>query len=487
MQQLAVAVSGFIVPVFMLRYYGSEINGLVASINQFISYFRLVEAGLSGAAIYALYKPLAHNDHRGTNAILSAARIFYTKTGYIFLSLVIGLAVFYPLFISAESLTPFMVGLLVVVLGLGGAIDFFTLSKYRVLLSADQKSYVISLASIAHIFLNTVIIVVLSKLNANIVLLKTAALLSVFLRSFILMVYVRLKYRYVSYKEKPDYRALDQRWAALYLQVLGATQSGAPIILATIFATLKMVSVFSIYNMIITAVNGILGIFMSGLSASFGNIIALKEKKVLKKAFREFELLYYSIISVVYGIALVTLIPFVKIYTKGVTDENYVLPLLGFLFVLNGWLYIIKTPQGMMVMAAGLYKETRVQTTIQAAILVIFGVVLAAFFGLEGILIAACLSNLYRAVDLFFFIPKHVTGLPVKETLFRVAKMMAEIALICFPFRYLDLELGNYYEWLVYSVAVGIFGIMVVIFSGLLLQRDLFLSLVKRFKTLVSR
>ena len=45
---------GFILPKIMLVYYGSEINGLVSSITQFITYFSLVEAGLSSAAIYAL-------------------------------------------------------------------------------------------------------------------------------------------------------------------------------------------------------------------------------------------------------------------------------------------------------------------------------------------------------------------------------------------------------------------------------------------------
>lgn len=35
-------VSGIIVPRLMLVYYGSEINGLVSSIVQFISYFILM-------------------------------------------------------------------------------------------------------------------------------------------------------------------------------------------------------------------------------------------------------------------------------------------------------------------------------------------------------------------------------------------------------------------------------------------------------------
>ena len=185
-------LAGFITPRIMLKYYGSEINGLVSSINQFITYFNLVEAGLSSAAIYALYKPLAENDHKAINGVVTAAKKFYTQSGYIFVSLTIGLAVLYPWYVKSEAISPLNISLLVLILGVNGALEFFTLSKYRVLLSADQKTYVISLASIIHVTVNTLIIVILAKLRVNIVILRFVALLSIFLRSLILMIYVKV-------------------------------------------------------------------------------------------------------------------------------------------------------------------------------------------------------------------------------------------------------------------------------------------------------
>ena len=49
MQQFVAMVVAFFIPRILLSVYGSEINGLVVSIKQFISYFLLVEAGISGA------------------------------------------------------------------------------------------------------------------------------------------------------------------------------------------------------------------------------------------------------------------------------------------------------------------------------------------------------------------------------------------------------------------------------------------------------
>ena len=43
--QVVTMVAGFITPRFLLMAYGSDVNGLISSINQFITYFNLVEAG----------------------------------------------------------------------------------------------------------------------------------------------------------------------------------------------------------------------------------------------------------------------------------------------------------------------------------------------------------------------------------------------------------------------------------------------------------
>ena len=181
--QVIIMVAGFITPRVMLTCYGSEINGLVSSIQQFINYFTLVEAGISGAAVFSLYLPLAENDHKRINSIVSAARKFYFQAGYIFVALVGILAIVYPLMVSTTVLSPILVGLLVLSLGGKGFLDFFTLSKYRVLLTADQRTYVISIASSVYIILNTVIIVVLSIFKVNVVLVYALAILAMYVRS----------------------------------------------------------------------------------------------------------------------------------------------------------------------------------------------------------------------------------------------------------------------------------------------------------------
>lgn len=82
--EIVTMILGFVTPRIILVTYGSELNGLTSSILQFMSYFNLVEAGFSNAAVYALYKPFADKDETAISAVVSAARRMYLRAGGIF-------------------------------------------------------------------------------------------------------------------------------------------------------------------------------------------------------------------------------------------------------------------------------------------------------------------------------------------------------------------------------------------------------------------
>ncbi|MFR6667500.1 MAG: hypothetical protein ACLUQX_15335, partial [Thomasclavelia spiroformis] len=116
---------------------------MVSSITQFIGYLALVEAGIGNASIVQLYKPLAENSIDEVNGILSATNKFYKKSGSLFIFLVIILLIIYPLFVSGQVDYCTVVWMFCI-LSLSSIFDYFFLGKYRVLLTADQKLYVIN-------------------------------------------------------------------------------------------------------------------------------------------------------------------------------------------------------------------------------------------------------------------------------------------------------------------------------------------------------
>lgn len=485
--QIITMISGFIIPKIMLVYFGSEVNGIVTSITQFIAYLTLLEAGLSGATVFSLYKPIAAGDTDAVNRILVAAKNLYYKTGYLFSCMVILCAAAYPFFIHTGKLDYGELFCLFCILGVNGVLEFYTLAKYRALLTADQKTYVISLASIAQVVLNVAIVAGLSLEGCSIVIVRGAAVLAIFARTYILWRYCRRRYRFLDFSVSPNNEAMKQRWNALYLQILGAIHQGAPILIATFCLSLLDVSVYAIYNLVILGLNSLLGIFMTGLISGFGDLIAREEKAAFHKAFREFEFLYNITITIIYSTMLFVYLPFIGLYTKG-SDISYLYPVFAFLMTVNGYAYNIKNPFGMLVISAGKYKETRVPTSIQGAIELIGGIILSLLWGLNGLVIGSILSNLYRDIEFLFFSPKHLTCEPALHT---VKLWCVNIAIFCvaaiISFGLPDLSIERFSDWILFASGAFLLSALVVLSVNGLLFRQLSLDAVERFKRIFFR
>jgi hypothetical protein len=484
--QIINMIINLILPRVIALEYGSAANGLVNSIRQFVQYFNVVEGGLAFAAVYALYEPLAYRDENRINRILSGANRLYNYSGLIFSGLVIIGAFVYPVFVHEEGISPLAMGMLVVIIGAQGALEFFAVGKYKVLLTADQKSYVISLINALGVTLNAAIIIVLAKLHLDIVLVWLFSLASYVIRTIAYISYSRLRYKTLDFNAKPDFKALDKRWDSLILQILGAVTVGTPILVITFMCGLKESSVYTIYNMVFASVLAILSTFNNGLSAIFGDMLAKKETKTFQKAYKEYEYLYYALLGWAYSCTAILIMPFVRVYTRSITDVNYIRPEIGLLFVLYGLLYNTKTPQGMLVISAGLYKETKYQTLAQAIINIVVSVALAPSLGIAGVLIGCVVSNLYRTIDLVIFIPKVLTKLPVSMTVKRIMRMFVLIFISVFPPIYrlgiMDKMPDGYVGWFIWAIPTGLWCLLVFALGNVIMERETARDILQRIR-----
>ena len=79
-------VSVFILPRFFLQYYGSDVNGLVSSITQFLAVISLCEGGVGAVVQTALYKPIAENDEKEISRIYKSSTKFFNKIAIILIN-----------------------------------------------------------------------------------------------------------------------------------------------------------------------------------------------------------------------------------------------------------------------------------------------------------------------------------------------------------------------------------------------------------------
>ncbi|MEH7250464.1 hypothetical protein V7114_27300, partial [Neobacillus niacini] len=315
--QLIIVISGFLLPRFFLKEYGSEINGLVASIKQFITYFSIAGAGIAVASSAALYKPLAENDLAKTNGILSATKVHYFQTAKVFFTLIFFFIIIYPFMIQSSLSYTFIINVIFII-SLGAIVEQILVNKYSVLLIADQKNHIISKTTTIGVIINTVTSILLIKLSFSVIAVLIVTALTFYIRLFLLIRYVKKNYPYVDFKVIPDMPAISGRWDAFAYQISGIMTAYSPVVIISIFGGLKEVSVYSIYNMVFSSLTMIVAIFSAGLSATFGNIMARREKDVLDNSFNLYEYFYFIITFFCYTCAFKLIIPFISIYTKGI-------------------------------------------------------------------------------------------------------------------------------------------------------------------------
>jgi O-antigen/teichoic acid export membrane protein len=485
--QLATASIGFIVPRLVISSYGSAVNGMVSSINQFLVYLNLVEGGIASASIAALYVPLADNDNIRINRILSAARRFYNNSGCIFAALVLALSFLYPLIVD-NQVSGMLSFAMVLLLGFSGVVEFFFIGKYRVLLTADQKIYILTNIQTAAVVLNAIIKVALILNGFGILFVQTFAAAVYLLRAVLIYRYIKKNYPFISFKAQPDMKAIDKRWDALIHQITGLIVLNTDIIVVTIFCGLKEVSVYTVYNMVFASLGMIVASFSSSLSAGFGNVLAAKDTRLLKETYYSFEYIYYAVLAWAYSCAFVLIMPFVSIYTAGITDADYIRPAVAAAFILVGVANQIRIPQGILVVAAGHFKETKYKAILEAGINITASLILVNIFGMVGVLMGTVCSYAYRTLDFIFYTPRKILHTSVKPTFARLFRNICLSIVSIVPFIVLlKVKAGSYLQWLLWAAVVGLWSFIIVFGINYMLEPNSMKSILVRIKAMTKR
>jgi len=140
-------------------------------------------------------------------------------------------------------------------------------------------------------------------------------------------------------------------------------------------------------------------------------------------------------------------------------------------------------PQGMLVLAAGLYRETRRQVAMQGLIVVVAGLIFVYFGGLAGILLGSVLSNIYMYIYLLFYIPREITKLEVWITLHRMLRVFACFGLIYWPF----MNCTNFTDWFFHAGITALYGFFVVSSINYIFDREVFVDVVGTLNRLLAK
>lgn len=469
--QLTSLLSGFILTRLFLAAFGSAVNGAVSSITQFLGYISLLEAGVGGVTRAALYKPLAEKNKEKISEIINATQDFFKKIAYIFVLYALVLSCTFH-YISSSTFDWIFTATLVLILSASTFAQYYFGLAYSILIQADQRYYIVNCINIATTLLNVILSVFLLKLGCSIHLVKLCSTAVYVLRPVALN-QIAKKYYHINTKAMPDKNAINQRWNGLGHHLAFYIHNNVDVMVVTVILGLKWSSVYAVYYMILNGVKNIVNAITGGGEAAFGNMIARHEQQILRNRFELLETLT-SITSIIFfTVSGLLLFDFIRIYTSGISDIEYIVVPAGILFCISEALHCFKQPLNSIILAAGHYKQTQTGAFIEAGLNLGLSVAFAFLFGLSGILLATIIATLYRILYFARYLKKNILYRPYWPLFKRLLINILAAAVAVILFRLLPFSTSsNYIQWVLKAVAATFVVTVTVLFINCFFYRD---------------
>lgn len=404
--QIVTLLSGFIIPRLIIQSYGSSTNGLVTSITQFLAFFAMTEMGVGAVVRSALYKPVAEGNEIEISKVLISSKRFFNRIGLLLCAYSVLLMVYFPLSVD-HSIGYIATAVLVGSIAFNSVANYLLGIIYRQLLNSDQKAYIQFCICIATTVLNTIVSILLIRNNTPIQIVKLVASFVFLLNPLLMKLYVEKHYR-LNLKLKLTEEPLKQKWNGLAQHIANYVLKHTDTMLLTWFSSLENVSIYYVYHLVANGLQQVMDVMLTGVSSLLGNMYAKDERILLNKAFNSFEMISHFYVTFLYSVAAVLIVPFVKVYMRGVQDANYIVPVFAILIVVANGSYCIRMPYETMIQVAGHFKETQVSSVIEASLNIIISLVLVRQYGLIGVAIGTLVAMVYRSFYLAWYLNSNI-------------------------------------------------------------------------------
>ena len=457
------AVIAFFSRKIFLQYLGDDFIGLTGTVGNMLGLMNMAELGIGTAIGVSLYKPIFEKDRKNINEIISVFGFLWRRVGLIILGIAILISFFFPYFFSKTQMALSIIYVLFYSFLTSSLIGYFNNYK-QILLSSDQRNYIITLLYSTSILIKTLLQMVLV----------------VHYRSYYGWIFIELLFNILyslalNYKIRHDYpwlhsnvwdgKTLFPKYKYLWVKtkevfahkisylVLNQTDQ----ILIYSFTNLATVAQYGNYMLIAVKSGSLFEVLFSGLNAGIGNLIQEKDIKKIKKIFWELNSFRFFMAGCLVIILYFSMEPLISLWVghKYIMDKSVLILILINLYFMQ----IISTVE-LFKNSYGLFQDVWAPIT-EVVINLTVALVLGYFIGIRGVLLGTALSALIiKVMWKPYFLYKRGFEEPVLGFWLVVAKYMAGFGLCILALHFLApyFELSNIQQlkgFLTYSVLVA--------------------------------
>ena len=398
---LTFLVSFFSRKIF-LENLGADFIGLTGTLLSILGLLNLSELGIGLSISYFLFKPIADNDHRKINEILSLLGYLYKCIG-LFIVVVGGIvSLFFPLFFHNTTISLGIVYFAYFSFLGSSAIGYF-INYRQTLLDADQKKYLVSIYFQSFNIIKSILQILLAYIYKNLYVWVAIELIFSIIQCIVLNWKIRKEYPWLRTNKAKgrtlikDYPEVLKKTKQIFIHQLKdflLTKSDEILIFA--FVSLKMVAFYGNYVMIINKLSTLFLTIFSGMGAGIGNLVAESDKQHIKDIFWQLSSAKY----LVAGIMVLSLSFLINPFISWWLGPQYQLSnFIVVLFMIN--LYIMQTRSvvDMFNHSYGLYDDVW-SAWAEGIINIAVTIMIASKYGITGILIGK-IASLFLIVVLW--------------------------------------------------------------------------------------
>lgn len=478
--QITTLICGFILPRLFLQHYGSEVNGLVNSISQFLSVIAFLELGVGAVVQSSLYKPLAEKDNQQISKVMVSANKFFQRLACILLVYVISLMIIYP-FIANQNFGFIYTATLIAAISISSFAQYYFGIVNSLLLNADQRGYIQYNAQTVTIILNTIVCAIMISMDGTIQIVKLVTSLIYLARPIILQIYVNNHYT-INWKIKYTQEPIKQKWNGVAQHVASVVLDGTDTIVLTVFSTLSNVSIYSVYFLVVKGVKTLFLSVTNGIQALIGELWAKQELDQLKSFFGWIEWLIHTGTTYVFSCTAALIVPFIQVYTLGIRDANYIQPTFAILLTLANAMHCLRLPYNIMVLAAGHYKQTQRNYIVAAILNIVVSVLTVKIWGLIGVAIGTLVAMTYQTIWLAIYDSRHFIYWPLKKVIRQfLVDIISSFLIISFG-SHIVLKDITYFNWFFMAIKVAIVALFVAFCLNSLFYRSKMHRLMLKFR-----
>lgn len=479
--QLILMVLGIIIPRIMIVSYGSDVNGLLSTITQIFTYLVLLEAGIGQAAKNTLYKYLVSNDKDSVSRIVIVAKKYYAKITIYYGLAVICLATIAP-FVLKSNVDKITIFLIIILEGLSGVISFYFIETDIALLNADGKGYINNSINVLNRIIGYIVKIFMAYFKLSIVTLQLAYFLITILKVIVYRIYINKQYPWLRSDINTENEVLKDRNAFVLTEIAWTIFSSTDMIVLSMFMSTTASSVYAVYNIVFSNINNIFSTVFHSISYVLGKLYHESIQKYIK-IHDSFNSIFIGGMTILLCVTYLLIIPFIRLYTKGVTDVDYInasLPLLFCLVQLFSWTRYVT---GQLSSIAGYAKPVSRISVIEAITNLILSILLVNIYGITGVVAATVGALPVKVIYLTWLSDKVILKRSFKKTLKIIFVNYLLFFCTVYFSRFLPINIKSFIQFTIYGVIFTLIYTVIGVVLNLLVNKDC----AKYCKTILKR